>query len=547
MASAAPGSAMALTAIESGGGVAVFGGDGADDGVTVSQVNISATDYLKIDDVAPVTASSGCSGDVNGDAFCPATGVTLLAVSTGSGNDAATVDPSVPASVNTYLLGGDGNDQLAAGAGNDFIDGGFGSDDMSGGAGTDTVTYANRAAPVKARIQPSATGPDATGRSGNLDDGEGVRDTIRADVENLTGGSENDRLYGNDLANTINGGYGDDLIGGGDGADVLNGGPGEDTTSYAGHSPGVTATIGTTGNGNVDDGTGDTIDTSTENLTGSDGADTLTGDNKANVLDGGAGADAMNGAGAPYPALDAVSYASHLEGVTATIGAAGASGNVSDGPEGARDTINNDIWKLIGSDANDTLTGNGDINVIDGGEGNDTLDGGLGPDWMIGGNGIDTVTYADRATGVVVDISRTGASSQPTNDGNELDGSTTFRDRVDLSVENLIGTAKSDTLTGNDSGNGLIGGHGADHLSGLGGIDALDGGPGRDELRGGSDSDKLTGGRGPDKLFGNGGADRLNAADGKKDKAISCDGGAPDRATIDSKDPAPTGCEKVRH
>ncbi len=56
-------------------------------------------------------------------------------------------------------------------------------------------------------------------------------------------------------------------------------------------------------------------------------------------------------------------------------------------------------------------------------------------------------------------------------------------------IQNLIGTAKADTLTGSEEANRLTGGLGSDMLSGLDGDDQLVGGKGNDSLTGGAGLD----------------------------------------------------------
>lgn len=92
-------------------------------------------------------------------------------------------------------------------------------------------------------------------------------------------------------------------------------------------------------------------------------------------------------------------------------------------------------------------------------------------------------------------------------------------------IENIVGTQRDDTLTGDGGTNLLDGGDGNDVLTGKGGtdflfgdagrdrldggkgIDNLDGGAHRDTLKGGADSDTLDGGDGRDRLSGGQGAD----------------------------------------
>jgi Ca2+-binding RTX toxin-like protein len=63
-----------------------------------------------------------------------------------------------------------------------------------------------------------------------------------------------------------------------------------------------------------------------------------------------------------------------------------------------------------------------------------------------------------------------------------------------LRVENVVGGALGDTLTGNSGSNVLIGGEGNDTLTGGSGRDLLLGGSGADILHGGTGDDILTGG-----------------------------------------------------
>src|SRR5690606_10194342 len=83
---------------------------------------------------------------------------------------------------------------------------------MDLGAGTDTLSYANTSADVEVDL---LTG-SATGFS-----------YIR-NVENVTGGSGDDTIHGDNLANVLNGGGGDDTVRGGFGNDSVNGGVGND-------------------------------------------------------------------------------------------------------------------------------------------------------------------------------------------------------------------------------------------------------------------------------------------------------------------------------
>lgn len=118
---------------------------------------------------------------------------------------------------NDTLDGGSGNDRLLGGDGNDTLLISSGNDTMDGGAGTDTITITITGA-TGATIDLRITAGQYTGYG---------TDTI-TNVENLTGGSGNDRFTGTSSANTLIGNGGSDTLSGSAGTDVLNGGSGYD-------------------------------------------------------------------------------------------------------------------------------------------------------------------------------------------------------------------------------------------------------------------------------------------------------------------------------
>ena len=90
-------------------------------------------------------------------------------------------------------------------------------------------------------------------------------------------------------------------------------------------------------------------------------------------------------------------------------------------------------------------------------------------------------------------------------------------------IENAVGGAGNDTITGNTLANSLDGGAGNDSMDGGGnndtlngglGFDSLVGGDGNDELRGGDQGDTLVGGLGNDLLGGGKVLDSLDGGDG---------------------------------
>ena len=125
---------------------------------------------------------------------------------------------------------------------------------------------------------------------------------------------------------------------------------------------------------------------------------------------------------------------------------------------------------LTGTAGNDVLNGSDENDTLIGLDGNDVLSGGLGNDRLDGGAGIDTVSYADATAGVKVSLALTGGQST---------GAAGGKDTL-VSIENVIGSAFKDTLTGDSGDNGLTGLAGNDKLDGQAGADSMIGGLGND-------------------------------------------------------------------
>jgi glucose/arabinose dehydrogenase len=122
-----------------------------------------------------------------------------------------------------------------------------------------------------------------------------------------------------------------------------------------------------------------------------------------------------------------------------------------------------DVFKLTptvaSADQGDVLRGMDGNDMLFGGSGNDTLDGGPGADVLIGGAGIDTADYSSSTAAVNVNL-QTGRGTGGDAQGDILGG-----------IENVIGSAFNDTLTGNSGNNTLVGGGGNDTIDGMAGSD----------------------------------------------------------------------------
>jgi len=180
-----------------------------------------------------VTVDAGAGDDVVRALAGPAGNPfnVSIEVSAGDGNDTV-----VGGAANDFVRGDGGNDTLDGARGADIVLGGtgddtllasemppggsaagFGDDYYAGEGGNDTIDYSSRTAGVWVRLGATATGSARE------------RDVIRGDIEKVVGGSGNDRLEGNDHANTLVGGAGGDLLIGRGGNDTLLGGEGDDT------------------------------------------------------------------------------------------------------------------------------------------------------------------------------------------------------------------------------------------------------------------------------------------------------------------------------
>ena len=476
---------------------------------------------------------------------------------------------------NDLLLGMAGDDELHGEVGNDTLTDGPGDDKDFGEGGDDS--FAQDASPqgadvieggagAKDRIsyerRTGSTGAWLDGSASSGDGATGEADTVKTDVEEAFTGSGADTIHGNASANVLNGGLGDDDVYGSLGNDLVQGASGaddlfgeEDKDTLQGGS-GFDMEYGGAGIDVYDEGSAPNgADTFTETAPtefdrvsyaarsgpvvvlvddlANDGADT-NGDGSADEHDnvtksipgivGGSGADKLSAAnGGVWPT------------------------DVRGGP--GDDTLNGGTSSFVagsymdGGPGNDTLNGSGQAEILDGGDGDDDVFGNGGDDeifeagWscqsncapsgaddLHGGGGIDTVKYADRVSGVNVDI-----------DNSADDGAPTEGDNVFTDVENLWGGHGDDTLSGTPGDNRIsgcwgsdtiLGGSGNDWLGGEGscsgsgaGADTIFGGDGNDTISGdtgeiesasaGDGADHLFGQNGNDTFFGGGGADEM--------------------------------------
>jgi Ca2+-binding RTX toxin-like protein len=313
---------------------------------------------------------------------------------------------------------------------------------INGGNGGDTIDGQN--------------GPNGPQDASNLATAEG--DTIHGNGGNDTidGLAGDDTITGDAGNDTLDGSAGDDDLTGGAGKDIVRGGDDDDTIHVKGT-----------------DDVSDVID-------GGNGTDTIAVDGSGNVTlvavnDGAAlvtdigvhNVESWTGNGAGLLGTSAANVFD-FSGIAAT----GLS--FIDGGSG-NDTItagNGADYDLRGGVGNDTLTG---------GNGDDTITGGKGADTLDGGTGVNTVSYAG-SVAVTVNLATMSAM------GGDATGDTL------VNFQNVIGSSKNDTLTGDANANELTGGAGVDTISGGAGDDIIHvsgTGDASDSINGGADDDTL--------------------------------------------------------
>jgi serralysin len=243
-----------------------------------------------------------------------------------------------------------------------------------------------------------------------------------------------------------------------------------------------------------------------DTLLGLAGTDTLIGNAGNDRLDGGAGIDTMQGGAGDdtYVATsgDVITDSAGVDSVLSDVSwSLGATSNVENltltGTAAITANGNNLNNVLTGNDANNSsINGRAGNDTMFGMGGNDTFDmstGGTasyGNDVIDGGSGTDTVDFGANARSAVIVNLALGAMS---GGGDAGAGSATL-----TSIENFVGGAFADHVTGSNVQNFLFGGAGDDFLDGGGENDTLQGGDGNDTLNGGFMSDSLTGGAGAD-------------------------------------------------
>ncbi|MGJ0359846.1 hypothetical protein NG785_09320 [Aliarcobacter cryaerophilus] len=478
--------------------------------------------------------------------------------------------------VNT-VYGGAGSDTIKVATngytGGNTIDG-FGVSGVENSSNSDTMDYSVLGAGQNINVNLNIV--DGSGFS-NVTFNGGINSDKLKNIENIIGTAGNDTLIGKDATNnTLIGGAGSDFLMGRSGNNYLDGGEGSSgnfvSYEYVNNSANKVIVNLTTQTATVEgSGYNDTI-RNIQNVIGGAGADTLTGSSASNTLIGGTGADrfVMMGeladrvyAGSITFNLDgSINDASHIDtnnqdtidysNYTNRVQIDLANGNAkvdllnNNFASGTKDDTFYGIDNAIGTNQADTIYGGSGVNTIWAGSGADTIYTGSGADtiygeagddiihmqsvansvgnFVDGGAGFDTVSYDGLDERVVINMQ--GVTNVAVQVGN------TTNHHTITSIENIIGTAQNDTITGSEGVNTFVGMDGSDTIYGIGGnnliyggtqernststsADLLVGGTGDDTIYGAAGADDLRGGLGDDTIYGGAGNDTIRSGLGE--------------------------------
>ena len=317
-----------------------------------------------------------------------------------------------------------------------------------------------------------------------------------AEIENAIGGTGADTIYGNDLDNVIQGGFGDDTIYGTIGNDTIDGQGGTDTVSYM--------QAVTEFSFNFIDSVSFAITHIVQGFT-----DLLS--NIENFI--------FNGISYTRAFLEANFDTATHTGTAGNDKLTGTGSNEEFYGQGGRDTIRvgggDDV--AYGGAGNDTFYGSDGADEFYGEDGNDYFYSAGGSDLINGGAGYDEIRYLN--SDVAVDINLAAGTVDENRDGSVDDTLVSIEYAVgsraddmirgDGGVNRLQGNDGNDTIYAGGGNDGVYGNEGDDIIYGEDGNDGLLGQDGNDTIWGGNGQDNIRGGTGDDILYGEDGLDFL--------------------------------------
>ncbi|SMX44548.1 Ig-like domain-containing protein [Octadecabacter ascidiaceicola] len=447
-----------------------------------------------------------------------------------AGDTYTNVEEITGSSLDDIIVGDASIFKLYGGAGNDVITSGTLKNILAGNAGADTFVFG--VGSNEDVVKDFSVGEDILDVSGwgatsladlTLDDSSGKvyvsfgSDSFRLDgiisVADLT---DADFVFAQDTGSTgdgtITGTSGDDLIDG-----TFSGDPEGDAVTDDGQ-------VINAGDGNDDiyDGAGD------DTVFGGDGKDDFFAGDGADHYDGGASNQ------------DVVHFTTSTVGLTVDLTDTSNSTGIATGDSYVG------IERIIGSDFDDVLIGDGIVRHLYGGDGNDIIMDAAGSNYLRGGNGADTFVFGadggndriyDFELGVdTIDVSAWGATSLDDLNIYENSGRLEVQLKSDLSERIQLdgldqthvdsfgasdfvfatgggsGPTGNGTITGT-SGNDIIDGNFAGDPEGdviTDNGDTIDAGVGNDKIYDGAGDDMVFGGDGTETFYAGAGADHYD-------------------------------------
>lgn len=347
------------------------------------------------------------------------------------------------------------------------------------GGGTDTLNASAQSGAVTLDLREGEAYVTEVGNSATWN-------AFGANIENATGGSGSDTIYGNDLSNTLIGNAGDDTLQAGAGDDTLEGGAGNDTYRF-GNNDGDNVVNDSDGSGIINIGGNAVTGTATD----AGGTYELVKGSVTFTLNV-SGADLVVTSSAGSVSVRLAGFISGWFGLNVP----GSVGDTIDGTPGAdtiRDTVSDDVINGLGG--NDTIRVYTGADTVNGGAGNDRI-----------------YLYDDNARGFGDD----GDDQINGNADNPYGNGGAGNDRISLPGDNstLIGGDGNDILYGHGANANLDGGLGDDRLVSRGDGAMLNAGDGADELNGFGPNQTLDAGAGNDEITVTGGNSTVLAGDG---------------------------------
>ncbi|MEL7271830.1 MAG: tandem-95 repeat protein [Pseudomonadota bacterium] len=350
-----------------------FNADGTKSGIEFN-IGLVATDGNNSHDMPPVSAELTANGDV------------FVAWQTNQASNFDGAGTAITSALVTTRTTA-GNDTLNGGDGNDILIGGAGADGLNGGDGVDTISYATAPTGVDVLLEDTnvhgINGEYAFTAAGGQT-GEAAGDSFTS-IERFIGSAFDDKVYaaaetqelrlgaGNDTVDADNVAGVDRIIYGEAGNDTLFSGSANDTI------------YGGTGDDTLLGEVGDDI------LFGGDDNDIIHGGEGADTIDGGAGTDTISFGFNPSSGVVALFADTDGDGILGDFRNETAGGRSG---EAAGDTYTS-IEVVIGTYFNDRFYVGDDQTTIYLGDGNDELETGvtdLGEQTVFGEGGLDIIS-----------------------------------------------------------------------------------------------------------------------------------------------------------